>query len=627
MYHKKRYDAFMAKRGNYPWNALDGLIPDYSRIVRDLEPAMEFMRRNEEIIRQLTSNPTLEAIRHHEEAIRQLTSSPVIEELRRQEEMNRRLLEDPLLKAVHGQAEWLRQVTKIHGMLETPALSGMADEAKKIAEATAPWREMASRVTSSFDKLVPDTAFSEMQRIAETVRQAAPVMPAFDNALFTLNFDDTLAAAIEGFRERAQHIADDPEVSAADVEDLFERAAEITAAAPPQSRAAMNAYVKYLLLWLLGVLAEDPVQEGAKRVLATLLLFLSTLQPGELPDLPPAPPSTLTAPLLPAPSLAPSDIPHALTMPGSWQIEGLPDVIKRAGPQASLRTLEFFTTNISNPNTRAAYANAVMRFFNWCDDRDLELVDITPFTVVAYIQELQRETSAPTVKQHLAAIKNLFDWLVVGQILSTNPASSVRGPKHVVHRGKTPVLTTDQARHLLGSIDISDIAGLRDRALLGVMVYAFARVSAVTSMRVEDYFVTGNRWWFRLHEKDDKRHDVPAHHNAESYLNAYLESASIAAEKNSPLFRTLDRRRELSLRPMHRSDVLRMVYRRAKGAGLDVRACCHTFRATGITSYLENGGSVAKAQQIAAHESPRTTTLYDRRTDELTLEEIERIVI
>lgn len=615
------------KKGKYPWNALDGLIPDYGRILRDLEPAMEFMRRNEDMIRQLTSSPTLEAIRQHEEAIRQLTSSQVIEELRRQEEMNRRLLEDPLLKAVQGQSEWLQHVTKIHGMLETPALTAMADEAKKIAEATAPWREMASQVTSSFDKLVPDAAFAEIQRIAETVRRAAPVIPAFDAALFTLNFDHTLAAAIEGFRERAQHIADDPEARGEDIEALLEQAAEITAAAPPRSQAAMNAYIKYLLLWLLGVLAEDPVKESAKRVLATLLLFLSTLQPGELPDLPPAPPSTLTAPLLPAPSLTPGDITGALTVPGGWQIEGLPDVIKRAGPQASLRTLEFFTVNIRNPNTRAAYANAVMRFFNWCDDRDLELVDITPFTVVAYIEELQRETSAPTVKQHLAAIKSLFDWLVVGQILSTNPASSVRGPKDVLKPGKTPVLTAEQARNLLGSIDISDIGGLRDRALLGVMVYAFARVSAATGMRVEDYFVTGNRWWFRLHEKGGKRHDVPAHHKAESYMNAYLEAACISADKSGPLFRTLDRRRGLSLRPMHRSDVLRMVYRRAKGAGLDVRACCHTFRATGITSYLENGGTVAQAQQIAAHESPRTTTLYDRRADDLTVDEIERIVI
>jgi hypothetical protein len=122
-------------------------------------------------------------------------------------------------------------------------------------------------------------------------------------------------------------------------------------------------------------------------------------------------------------------------------------------------------------------------------------------------------------------------------------------------------------------------------------------------MRVEDYFPTGKRWWFRLHEKGGKRHEVPAHHNAEEYLDAYLEAAAIGKDKKGPLFRTVGRNRELTGTRMHRLDVLRMIYRRAKAAGLDVHACCHTFRATGITAYLEAGGTIEKAQQIAAHES------------------------
>jgi integrase len=189
------------------------------------------------------------------------------------------------------------------------------------------------------------------------------------------------------------------------------------------------------------------------------------------------------------------------------------------------------------------------------------------------------------------------------------------------------VLTADQARQLLDSIDTSNIIGLRDRALIGVMVYSFARVSAAVSMRVEDYYPAGKRWWFRLHEKGGKRHDVPAHHTAEAYVDEYLEASGIADEKKGPLFRTVGRNRQLTRNRMHRLDVLRMIYRRAKVAGLDVHACCHTFRATGITAYLENGGTIEKAQQIAAHESPRTTKLYDRTNDELTLDEIERIAI
>ena len=194
-------------------------------------------------------------------------------------------------------------------------------------------------------------------------------------------------------------------------------------------------------------------------------------------------------------------------------------------------------------------------------------------------------------------------------------------------RGKTPVLTAQQARQLLDSIDVSTSVGLRDRALIGVMVYSFARVGAVVSMRVEDYFQSGKRWWFRLHEKGSKRHEVPAHHNAEAYIDAYLDAARIWDEKKGPLFRTVDRCRRLSEEPIHRIDVLRMIKRRAAGAGLPESTCCHTFRATGITAYLENGGTIENAQAIAAHESPRTTKLYDRTSDEITLDEVERIVI
>jgi site-specific recombinase XerD len=216
---------------------------------------------------------------------------------------------------------------------------------------------------------------------------------------------------------------------------------------------------------------------------------------------------------------------------------------------------------------------------------------------------------------------------VIGQIIPMNPASSVRGPKYVVKRGKTPVLKADQARTLLDSIEIDTIGGLRDRALVGLMCFTFARVSAAVHMRVEDYYQNGKRWRFRLHEKGGKRHEVPAHHNAEAYMDAYLTAAGIADQKKEPLFRSVDRRRQLTNNPMTRTDVLRMIKRRAQGAGLPSSTCCHTFRATGITAYLENGGTIENAQAIAAHETPRTTKLYDRTSDEITLDEVERIAI
>jgi integrase/recombinase XerD len=310
---------------------------------------------------------------------------------------------------------------------------------------------------------------------------------------------------------------------------------------------------------------------------------------------------------------------------GRAGLDKLPATIARAGERAAWRFVEFFTANIRNRNTRAAYAYAVTEFLDWCEKRLIALDQIRPVVVAAYIE--QHPGAAPTVKQHLAAIRMLFDYLVVGQIVPMNPASSVRGPKHVVRRGKTPVLKADQARALLDSIETDTIVGLRDRALLGIMCYTFARVGAMVAMRVEDYYQNGKRWWFRLHEKGGKRHEVPAHHNAEAYVDAYITAAGVASEKKAPLFRSVDKHRHLTLNPMHRNDVLRMIKRRCDDAGLPLSTCCHTFRATGITAYLENGGTIENAQAIAAHESPRTTKLYDRTSDEITLDEVERIAI
>jgi Site-specific recombinase XerD len=305
----------------------------------------------------------------------------------------------------------------------------------------------------------------------------------------------------------------------------------------------------------------------------------------------------------------------------------LPNLIADAGERARTAFVEFFVATIRNKNTRAAYAHGVGLFLLWCEDRGLRLETIQPVVVGAYVEKLTQERSAPTVKQHLAGVRMLFDWLVVRQVVPHNPASSVRGPKYVVKRGKTPVLTADQARHLLDSIDISKIAGVRDRAILGVMIYSFARVGAVCAMNVDDYYQNGKRYWLRLHEKGGKRHEVPAHHNAEAYLDAYIEAAGLAGESKMPLFRTMNERRKLTAERMARNDVLRMVKRRAAAARLPETTSCHTFRATGITAYLENGGTIENAQAIAAHESPRTTKLYDRTSDQITLDEVERIAI
>ncbi|HEY4311877.1 MAG TPA: tyrosine-type recombinase/integrase [Pirellulales bacterium] len=312
----------------------------------------------------------------------------------------------------------------------------------------------------------------------------------------------------------------------------------------------------------------------------------------------------------------------------SYSSSYVPTLLRHAGRKAAKRFLEFFAANIRNKNTRQAYFRAVVDFFAWCEDQGLALIDIEPIAVAAYVEYLGEIYSKPSIKQHLAAIRMCFDWLVVGQVIPMNPASSVRGPSYSIKRGKTPVLSADEARTLLDSIDISTLIGLRDRALIGVMVYSFGRVSAVVGMRVKDYYQNGKRSWIRLHEKGGKLHEVPAHHNAEDYLDQYIAAAAIADDANGPLFRTVaGRAGELTSNAMRRHDALRMVKRRASAAGLSDRICCHTFRATGITAYLENGGTIENAQAIANHESPRTTKLYDRTSDEITLDEIERITI
>jgi integrase/recombinase XerD len=305
----------------------------------------------------------------------------------------------------------------------------------------------------------------------------------------------------------------------------------------------------------------------------------------------------------------------------------LPALIRNAGDRAGRRFIEFFAAHIRNPGTRGAYIQAVRQFCRWCELRSVALEQVSPLVVAAYIEELTRRRSPPTVKLHLAALRSLFDFLVIGQIIPLNPAASVRGPKHVVRTGKTPVLSADEARQLLNSINNKSLVGLRDRAVIAAMVYSFARVSATIGMDVEDYYPQGRRMWFRLHEKGGKHHAVPAHHKAEEYVDAYLDAAGLGDERKTPLFRTVSRDRRLTDQRMHRNDVLRMIKRRARDAGLPEHIGCHTFRATGITAYLSNGGLLEHAMKIAAHSSARTTKLYDRTDDSVSLDEIERIAI
>jgi site-specific recombinase XerD len=317
--------------------------------------------------------------------------------------------------------------------------------------------------------------------------------------------------------------------------------------------------------------------------------------------------------------------PGALTTPADTYI--VPALIADAGDAAGWRYVEFFTANIRNPHTRRAYARACGRFFAWCEERGLTLTVIRSHDVATWVEQLQEKHRAPGVKQQLAAVRMLFDWLITGQVVPTNPAAAVRGPKYVVTTGKTPVLDGSEWRRLLDAIPTENVRDLRDRALIGTLTYSFARVGAALKLKVEDLRPAGTGWQIHLHEKGGKEHKMPCHHALSEMLHAYVAAAGIADDRKGWLFRTSPGHNAtvLTEQPMNQSAAWFMVRRRAAAAGIAAAIGNHTFRATGITNFLENGGTLEHAQDMAAHASPRTTRLYDRRKERITQAQVERI--
>ena len=309
----------------------------------------------------------------------------------------------------------------------------------------------------------------------------------------------------------------------------------------------------------------------------------------------------------------------------------IPSLIHQDGPRTSKRFLEFFAAQIRNPNTRTAYARASGRFFAWCQEEAgvAQLARIEPIHVAAWVEGRVSQVSAPTVKQELAALRKLFDWLVLGQVLPSSPAAFVRGPSHSVKVGKTPVLTVEQARILLSSIPDDTVAGQRDRALISLMIYSFARIGAALALDVGHLYREQHRLNVRLTEKGGKVHLMPCHHTLDAHLVSYTAMAGLDQEPKAPLFQTMGRdRRGLSGRRLNRTEAWYMVRRRARAAGIDTAVCNHTFRGTGITAYLQHpDAKLEEAQKMAAHSDPKTTRLYDRRNQAVTIDDVERIRI
>jgi site-specific recombinase XerD len=313
----------------------------------------------------------------------------------------------------------------------------------------------------------------------------------------------------------------------------------------------------------------------------------------------------------------------------------VPVLVDAAGERARWRFLEFFAAHIRNPNTRRAYSNDLARFLDWCQAQGVrDITEIHTLHVATYTELLTRSHSAPTVKRHVSAIRRLFDWLVTGQVIPANPAAPVRPPKYSQRRGKTPILDADEARKLLDSIDTNTLLGLRDVALISLMLFALSRIGAAKALKVGDLFTRQHRLWVRLHEKGGKVHEMPCHHTLETALCAWLGASGLQQQPKAALFPSCPHRVSdanaswvLTGKPITQQGAYHVIRKRAAAAGIAGAIGNHSMRGSGITAYLKNGGTLEKARDMANHATTSTTQLYDRRSDDVTLDEVERILI
>jgi site-specific recombinase XerD len=297
-------------------------------------------------------------------------------------------------------------------------------------------------------------------------------------------------------------------------------------------------------------------------------------------------------------------------------------------PNAAFAADEFFRASISNEHTRRAYGRIVGRLLVWCNERELELRNITPGIAGDYVGQL--EGSAPTKNQALAALRHFFDALVQRHAVALNPFSSVRGVKHSVTEGRTAELGIDQARKLFNAIDTGNVVGLRDRAVLGVLAYTGARVGAVAKLRLADYRNHGEGRVLRFREKGGRDREIPVRHDLADWLNAYMQAAGIEADSRgkAPLFRSADGKRKVLTPSSYSPHLMRqMMKRRLEDAGLPELFSPHSFRVTVVTDLLNQNVPLEDVQFLAGHASPTTTRVYDRRRRKVTRNIVERISI
>ena len=313
--------------------------------------------------------------------------------------------------------------------------------------------------------------------------------------------------------------------------------------------------------------------------------------------------------------------------PTSALADAFPALLQRAGKAACFAADEFFSAKISNPHTRRAYARPVGRFLTWCEARGIELRQVTPGLAGRFIEELPG--ADPTKNLALAALRHFFDALVTRHAVALNPFASVRGRKHAVVDGKTPELTIQQARTLLGSLELSNVVGLRDRAVLGVLTYTGARVGALARLRRGDLQDQETQRVLRFAEKGGKQREIPVRHDLDEWIAAYLEAGRIdLSPKAAPLFLAAEGGGlGLTDRPLTAHGVRRMLKRRLRCAGLPEIITPHSFRVMVVTDLLGQDVPMEDVQYLAGHSNPQTTQIYDRRRRRVTRNIVERISV
>ena len=309
-------------------------------------------------------------------------------------------------------------------------------------------------------------------------------------------------------------------------------------------------------------------------------------------------------------------------------VEECPALVEQVGGAARFAWEEFVYGRLRNSGTRRAYLFAVRRFLQWCSQRGVDLVRIAPAHVGRYLDE-QTQYLPATKKLHLSAFRHFFDELVLRHVVVLNPALSVRSERMSVLEGKTPEISVKQSRKLLGTIDGSTVVGLRDRAIVGIMIYTAARVGAISKLRRGDFYNSGDQHCFRLMEKGGKYRELPCRHDLRGFVLDYIEAGGLEySEKTSPLFRTTVRRtKKLTQNGMTANDMSRMVKRRLADADLPTEFSAHSFRVCALTDLLTQGVPLEDVQRLAGHADPRTTRLYDRRSKQVTRNVVERISV